>query len=192
MIAYLKGKIILKKDSFVIVEVMGVGYETHISEQAFKKLPNLGDLVELFCHMDMNERGVKLFGFLTLEEMEFFKIVRNIQGVGPRAALEISGIGPLAKIQAEIKKGNLKFLDGISGIGPKKAAKVILELSGQIKTAKSLAKSAKEGLEKDEAFLALVNLGFPKGAIGEALDQLPKGLTDTQKRITQALKVLGK
>ncbi|MCX6790862.1 MAG: Holliday junction branch migration protein RuvA [Candidatus Gribaldobacteria bacterium] len=192
MIAYLKGKIILKKDSYVIVEVGGVGYETHISEPAFQKLPNLGDLVELFCHMDVNERGIKLFGFLTFEEMEFFKIVRNIQGVGPRAALEISGIGPLEKIQAEIEKGNLKFLDGISGIGPKKASKVILELSGQIRTAKSLAKNTKESLEKDEAFLALVNLGFPKGAVSEALTQLPKGIIDTQERITQALAILGK
>ncbi|MDD5146339.1 MAG: Holliday junction branch migration protein RuvA [Candidatus Pacebacteria bacterium] len=192
MIAYLQGKIILKKDSFAIVEVGGVGYEVYLADAAIKKIPDIGGSVELFCHLDVNERGLKLYGFFTFEELEFFKIVRNIQGVGPRAALEISGIGPLEKIQAEIESGNLKFLDGISGIGPKKAAKVILELSGQLKTAKSIVKKTKDSLGQDEAFLALAHLGFPKGAIQEALSQLPLEIKDTQEKIAEALKVLGK
>lgn len=141
--------------------------------------------------MEANERGVKLFGFLSFKELEFFKIVRNVQGVGPKAALEISGVGPLDKIQGEIEKGNLKFLDGIPNIGAKKAAKVILELSGQIKIATGAKKKKKEDSENDEAFSGLLNLGFSKDKIKEALAGLSKEMPSAEK-ITQALKTLGK
>jgi len=191
MISYLSGKIVIKKDSFIIIEVQGVGYEVWFSVSAMENIAQVGGEIKLFCHLDVQERGLKLYGFLNFEELEFFKIVRNIQGVGPKAALEISGIGPLEKIQAEIKKGNLKFLDGITGIGPKKAAKIILELSGQIKTNLGGKKKEKDTMEAEEAFLALANLGFPKEKIREALAGLVKEMP-IQEKISQALKILGK
>ncbi len=191
MISYLSGKIVIKKDSFIIIEVQGVGYEVWFSVSAMENIAQVGGEIKLFCHLDVQERGLKLYGFLNFEELEFFKIVRNIQGVGPKAALEISGIGPLEKIQAEIKKGNLKFLDGITGIGPKKAAKIILELSGQIKTNLGGKKKEKDTMEAEEAFLALANLGFPKEKIREALAGLVKEMP-VQEKISQALKILGK
>jgi len=191
MISYLSGKIVIKKDSFIIIEVQGVGYEVWLSASAMENIAQVGGEIKLFCHLDVQERGLKLYGFLNFEELEFFKIVRNIQGVGPKAALEISGIGPLEKIQAEIKKGNLKFLDGITGIGPKKAAKIILELSGQIKTNLGGKKKEKDTMEAEEAFLALANLGFPKEKIREALAGLVKEMP-IQEKISQALKLLGK
>jgi len=191
MIAYLSGKIIAKQDGFVILLVNGVGYEVWLSGHSLENMAEIGQEINLFCHMEANERGVKLYGFLTASEMEFFKIVRNIQGVGPKAALEISGIGPLDKIQGEIEKGNLKFLDGIPNIGAKKAAKIILELSGQIKTNAISKKKGKEEAESDEAFLGLVNLGFSKERVKEALAGLSKEMSATEK-ITQALKILGR
>ena len=168
MISYLSGKIIARQDGFVIVLVNGVGYEVWLSGHSFESIPEIGQNINLFCQLEANERGVKLYGFLTASEMEFFKVVRGIQGVGPKAALEISGIGPLEKIQAEIEKGNLKFLDGIAGIGAKKAAKVILELSGQIKTAQKAGKKGQDVFANDEAFLGLANLGFAKDQIKKA------------------------
>ncbi|MDD5750262.1 MAG: Holliday junction branch migration protein RuvA [Candidatus Pacebacteria bacterium] len=190
MIAYLSGKIISKQDGFIIVLVNGVGYEVWLSAASFESIPEIKGDINLFCQMEANDRGVKLYGFLTASELEFFKIVRNIQGVGPKAALEISGVGPLEKIQAEIEKGNLKFLDGIPNIGAKKAAKVILELSGRIKTNASSRKKAKDSPEDDEAFAALANLGFSKEKIRDVLTGLPKDMPATEK-ITQALKILG-
>ena len=191
MISYLSGKMIAKQDGFVIVLVNGVGYEIWLSAHSFESIPEIGQNINLFCHMEANERGVKLYGFLTFEELEFFKIVRNIQGVGPKAALEISGIGPLEKIQGEIEKGNLKFLDGIPNIGAKKAAKIILELSGQIKSAQKAGQKSKDHFEQDEAFLALKQLGFAKEQIKKALAELPQEIKNPQEKIKQALKFLG-
>lgn len=191
MISYLSGKIIAKQDGSIVVLVNGVGYEVWLSGATMENIAQVGADINLFCQMEANERGVKLYGFLTAPELEFFKIVRGIQGVGPKAALEISGIGPLEKIQAEIEKGNLKFLDGVPGIGAKKAAKVILELSGQIKAAQKAGKKGQDIFANDEAFLGLVNLGFAKEKIKEALAGLPKDMPATQK-IKQALRFLGK
>lgn len=191
MIAYLSGKIIVKREDFLIIEVNGMGYEVWCSASAMESMAEVSTDAKLFCHLDVQERGVKLYGFLSFEELEFFKVVRGIQGVGPKAALEISGVGPLEKIQSEIKKGNLKFLDGIGGIGPKKAAKIILELSGQIKTMSRSGKKQKDAIENDEALSALVNLGFSKERAREALAGLPENLP-SHERIAQALKILGK
>ena len=125
------------------MEVNGVGYEVLLSQKVCEGLPREGEPLSLFCHLELNERGAKLYGFLSFEELELFKIIRNIQGVGPKAALEISSVGNLEKIKKEIEKGEAKFLDGIPGIGAKKAAKIILELSGKIRTLEP--KQKKEG-----------------------------------------------
>jgi len=190
MIAYLSGKIIAKQDGSVVLLVNGVGYEVWLSGHSLESIPEIGQNINLFCQLEANERGVKLYGFLTASEMEFFKVVRGIQGVGPKAALEISGIGSLEKIQGEIEKGNLKFLDGIAGIGAKKAAKVILELSGQIKTAQKAGKKGQDVFSNDEAFLGLANLGFAKDQIKKVLTELPQEIQAPQEKIKRALKIL--
>ena len=123
MIAYLTGKIILKKEKFVILEVSGVGYEVFISARSMGSIPKIGQALKLFCYLDVGERSLRLFGFLTFEQLELFKLLRNISGVGPKAALEISSIGSIEKIKKEIDKGNEKIFEGIPGIGKKKAKK---------------------------------------------------------------------
>jgi len=192
MIAYLSGKIIKKADSFVILNVSGVGYEVFLSENSMDKLPETNSDFNCFCYLEANERAMKLFGFLTFEELELFKVIRNIQGAGPKASLEISSIGSLVKIKEMIDKGNLNFLDGISGIGAKKAQKIILELTGKIKTLGNTSKKEKEFLEKDEAYLALIKLGFNKEKAKQAILSLPQDIKNNQERIKQALQILGK
>lgn len=188
MISYLSGKIVLKTAEFAILEVNEVGYEVWLAEKSLERLPEKGGTFSLFCHLEANERGVKLYGFLDFFELELFKIIRGIQGVGPKASLEISSFGSLEKIKEKIDKGEDIF-EGLSGIGPKKGQKILLEISGKIKTADSVGKT-KNALEQDEAFLALLGLGFSKEKIKEALDILPQNLEPKQK-ITQALQLLG-
>ena len=117
MIAYLSGKIVKKAENFVILDVSGVGYEVFLSEVSMGKLLEQGSDFKCFCYLEANERAMRIYGFLTFEELELFKVIRNIQGAGPKASLEISSIGSLEKIKNLMDKGNLNFLDGISGIG---------------------------------------------------------------------------
>lgn len=190
MISYLSGKIIAKKENFVILEVQGVGYEVFVSARSMEIMPEIRQELKLFCYLDVGERSLKLFGFLSYEELELFKIIRNIQGIGPRAALEISSFGSLEKIKKEIEKSDTKFLEGLSGIGKKKAAKIILELSGQFKAAEK--QKPKEPAVDDEALSALMALGFSKNQAKEALSQMSPEINDSQQKIKEALKILGK
>lgn len=192
MIAYLSGKIVKKADNFVILDVNGVGYEVFLSEPSMGKLPEQASDFKCFCYLEANERAMKLFGFLTFEELELFKVIRNIQGAGPKASLEISSIGSLEKIKSLMNKGNLNFLDGISGIGEKRAQKIILELTGKIKNLTNLSKKDKEELESDEAYLALIKLGFTKDQAKKVILELPQDIKNTQEKIKLSLQILGK
>jgi len=190
MISYLQGKIILIKENFIILEVSGIGYELFLSARSLQRIPEIGQNLKLFCYLDVGERSLKLYGFLSYEKLELFKLLRNISGVGPKAALEISSIGSPEKIKKEIEKGNEKIFKGISGIGPKKAKKIILELSGKLKDFSPPPR--KDDFSKDETFIALVNLGFPKEKIKEAFSQIPKEIKTPEKKIKTALKILGR
>ncbi len=186
MIAYLEGKIILKKESFVILVVGGVGYEVFVSPKSLEKMPTIDQEAKLFCYLDVGERSLKLFGFLSFEELELFKLVRSVSGVGPKAGLEISSLGSPEKIKKEIEKGNETIFESVPGIGKQKARKIILELSGKIKTSKPVVNQPPE---QDEAFSALLNLGFSKEQAKRALASIPKDI-ETEERIKQALKRL--
>jgi len=192
MISYLAGKIVLKAENFVVLDVNGVGYEVFLAMPTMEKAPETGSDFKCFCYLEANERLMRLYGFLTFDELELFKVIRNIQGAGPKAALEISAIGSLAKIKGLMEKGDIGFLNNIPGIGPKKAQKIILELSGQIKNLGSLSRKERDVLEKDEAYLALIKLGFSKEKAQKAILELPKEIKDTQEKIKKALQILGK
>ena len=187
MISYLQGKIFLKKKKFIILDVKGVGFEIFLSNKTLKSIPQIGENLKLFCHLDVGEKSLKLYGFLDYEELEFFKLVRNISGVGPKAALEISSIGSIEKIKEEIEKENVKIFEEIPGIGSKKARKIILELSGKIKEVSKVKVK-----ETDEAENVLIGLGFPRQRVKEVLAKIPKESKNTQERIKQALKILGR
>jgi len=187
MIAYLSGKIILKRDKFIIVEVNNVGYKVYLSKASLFKLPEIGQSIKVFTYHNIKEEASDLYGFFTYEELEFFEILNDIHGVGPKAALELSVLGPLEKIKDKILQQDEKIFAGIPGIGAKRASSIILELTGKIKT---LAGSKKGST--DEAENALMQLGFSKSDAKEALSNVPEGVKNPEDRIKQALKILGR
>src|SRR3989338_958095 len=166
MISYLKGSIILKKDKFIIVETGGIGYQVFVSSQSMLKLPEIGSDIKLFCFQNVKEDALDLYGFLTYDELDFFEVLMEIRGVGPKSALDIASLGSLEKIKDKILAGDVKIFQGIPGIGAKKAMTIILELTGKIKML-SNAKS------KDPAEDALTQLGFTKQQAIDALKSVP-------------------
>src|SRR3989338_6160553 len=187
MIGYLDGTILLKKDKFVILETNGVGYEVFLSRATLSKLPETGQNLKLFCFHNIKEEASDLYGFLTYEEQEFFEILMDIHGVGPKAALEISALGPLAKIKDKILAQDESIFGGIPGIGAKKASTIILELTGKIRLLDGQKKGA-----ADPAQDALMQLGFSSQQAKEALANLDPKVKDMEDRIKLALKSLGK
>jgi Holliday junction DNA helicase RuvA len=192
MISTLQGKISFKGKNFVILDVGGVGFQVFLAARLLPKIPQIGENLKVFCYLDVGEKSLKLYGFLSYEALELFTLLREIPGVGPKAALEITAVDEPKRIKSEIEKGNERILDSIPGIGPKKAKKIILELSGKLKAFNSPPRKGKAALSKDEAFIALKNLGFKIEEIKEALASLPEEITDPQERVKEALKMLSR
>jgi len=187
MISYLSGKIILKRDKFGIVEAGGVGYKVFLNRQTLLSLPQTGEPVKLFTFHNIKEDVSDLYGFLTYEELEFFEVLNDIHGVGPKAALEISVLGPLEKIKDRILAQDEKLFAGIPGIGSKRASSIILELTGKIMARPASAR----GALADDAEDTLISLGFSRSQSKDALARVEQGIKP-EERIKQALKFLGK
>ncbi len=187
MISSLKGKIILKRDKYIILEVADIGYQVFLSGQSMLKLPEIGADIKLCCFHNIKEDTSDLYGFLTYDELDFFETLMEIRGVGPKSALDIASLGSLAKVKDKILAGDVKIFQGIPGIGTKKAMTIILELTGKIKMI-----GAKEKASKDPAEDALTQLGFSSQQAKEALKNVPASVKDMEERVKSALKSLGR
>ena len=193
MIAYLSGKIILKTEKFIILDVNGVGYKVFLSKRTLSKITEIGKNLNLFCFLNVRETALELYGFLNQKELGFFEILENIRGVGPKAALEIASLGPLDEIKEKIISRDERLFEGIPGIGKKKAMAIILELSGKIKDiSKKPVSDRKNATEEDEAEEGLVGLGFSRQKAKAALSRIPEDIKDPEQRIKEALKILGR
>lgn len=189
MIASLAGKIELKTDKFVIVDIEGVGYKVFCASQTLAKLPQDGQRTKLFTHSYVRQDGFDLYGFLTFEELELFELLISISGIGPKAALGIMSVASLKDLKASIASGQVNLLTKVSGIGKKTAERVILELRNKMVGPVAGIK----GLVSDqEAVEALVGLGYTQAQARQALDQVPGQVKTIESRVKEALKILGK
>ena len=189
MIRYLFGKVIFKKQDFVVLNVGGVGYKVFVSKNTLLKIPDEGGNVEIFCFLNVKENALELYGFLNEKELEFFEVLKNIRGVGPKAALKIASIGSLEEIKERVLSKDEKLFEKIPGIGRKKAMSIILELTGKIK---DIDRNEGRETKSDEAEDGLVSLGFSRKDAKIALSKISQDAKDTEQKIKEALKFLGK
>lgn len=132
MIGRLRGTIAEKGASHVIIDVNGVGWEVFVPMRALESMPPAGDPTELHIHTHVREDAIVLFGFLTAGDRKVFQRLTSVQGIGPKLALAALGIYTAAELQSAIVRGDHKALSRISGVGPKTAQRIVLELSGSI------------------------------------------------------------
>jgi len=209
MINYLEGKIIFKGEKFIILDVNGVGYKVFLSQKVLHKIsqkdkelnpirskelnasalssPRTSNGVKIFCYLNVKENALDLYGFLTHKELEFFETLINIRSIGPKAALEIASVASMEKIKEAIESEDEEIVRELFNVGKKKAQLLILELSKKIKE-----KPKEKSVPEDEAFQALVNLGFSRDRVKSALSKVSKEIQDHEKRVKEALKILGK
>jgi Holliday junction DNA helicase RuvA len=195
MISYLQGKIILKKERFIILEVNSIGYKVFLSKKSILKLPEIGQntssgqsrIIKLFTFMDVKETAQDLYGFFDYQELEFFETLNNIRGIGPKVAIEIASLGPLDKLKDRILNQDETIFQSIPGIGQKRAMSIILELTGKIKNISKLKTPGGE-----EAEDTLVDLGFSRQKAKEVLSRIPKDIKNSQERLKIALQMMDK
>src|ERR1035437_4347139 len=189
MIGNIKGKIILKTEKFLIVETGGVGYKINVSPDVLPKTKKIGDEISLWIHTHVREDAFDLYGFLDREELEFFEMLINVSGIGPKGALAILGIASIETLRKAISTGEISYLTKISGIGKKTAEKIVIELRDKM----AKGSSEKDGgslREELDALEALKSLGYSQSEARDALKNVSEG-TDTNAKIREALKILG-
>jgi len=186
MIGSLKGKIVLKTDKFLIIETGGVGYKVSVSPDVLSKVSKIGDEIFLFIHTHIREDTLDLYGFLNLEDLNFFEMLLNVSGIGPRSALAILGVATIETLRRAIGTGDTSYLTKISGIGRKTAEKIVIELRDKMGEEKS--GSSLQG--ELDALEALRSLGYSQNEARDALKKTSPEAT-TNAKIREALKILG-
>jgi len=191
MIAYLKGKILARGQGYVILEAHDVGYKIFLSPPVFAET-GINDPAEFYAHQHVREDSLDLFGFRTLEELEFFELLLSVSGIGPKSALGVLSIASTDEIKETISHGDPHLLTKVSGIGKKTAERVVLELRDKIARLPAGDQGgASLGTSGDEID-ALMALGYSLAQAREALRDVDSSIKDSGERIRQALKRLGK
>lgn len=159
MIYRLKGKIIEKHPSGVVIDVGGVAYEATVSLATFSLLPAEGFEAVLYTHMAVREDGVFLFGFASLDEKRVFLLLTTVSGIGPKMAVKILGGIGSDELKNAISAGDHSILSSVPGIGKKTAERIVVELKDKFDGFSTVGSSPSGGA-LDDVVSALVNLGY--------------------------------
>jgi len=218
MIGKISGRIDYRASDHVLIDVRGVGYVVHVSERTLAGLPRAGQAVALYTDLLVREDLLQLFGFTTLVEKEWYKLLTSVQGIGAKAAMAIlSALGPDGTSRA-IALGDWNSVKAAKGVGPKIAQRVVNELKDKapavmamgggvpasagappvgdevVETMSPVTAAPPDGnaAAQSEALSALQNLGYgpgdAAGAVAQAAGPLPQATI--AELIRAALKLL--
>jgi holliday junction DNA helicase RuvA len=193
MFEYIQGRLIEKNPSVAVIETGNIGYFIHISINTYTQLGE-SENCKLFIHQVIREDAQLLFGFITKQEREIFRLLISVSGVGANTArMILSSLSP-SEIQRGILTDNVALLKSVKGIGLKTAQKIIIELKDKMikldETEETPVLFANR--VRDEAVSALVMLGFPKSPVEKTVDKIigeDKNIT-VELLVKKALKMM--
>lgn len=199
MISYVKGPLIDIWEDMIVVEAGGLGYNIHVPVSVLEALPKAGTQVQIYTSLQVREDAMTLYGFLTRQDLQMFKQLLGVNGIGPKAALGLLSALRSDDLRMAIISGDAKAISRAPGIGPKTAQRVILDLKDKIKMEDILpggmdpgsgaeavpAASGMEGAGK-EAVEALVALGYSMTEAGKAVRQVEITETMTVEDVLKA------
>ena len=190
MISYIEGILSETAPDGIVVEAGGVGYFLRVPSSLPAELPPPGSRVKIYTHLQVREDGIALYGFRSRDEVDVFRLLLSVSGVGPKAALGVLSVLSADDLRFAVLSDDAKVIAKAPGLGPKTAKKVILELKDKFSmeevleknTARETAASPSSGA-RDEAVLALEALGY---SASEALRTV-RGLPDIEGLDTEAV-----
>lgn len=206
MIAYIKGEIAAVAEDNVVIEVNNIGCNVKISAGTAELLPGIGEEIKIYTYTCVREDAFLLYGFLTKDDLEVFKKLITVNGIGPKGGLSILSAMSADDLRFAVLSGDAKAIAMAPGIGKKMAEKIILDLrdkvsledsfanrSGmdgiQIPEGQSAGKSSLTGLARNEAVEALTSLGYSASEALKAVKQVEiQDSMDAEDILKQALK----
>ena len=161
MITQIRGRLVEKNPTYVVVDCSGVGYLLHVSLQTFSSLPN-EENIRLYTHLSIREDAHTLYGFITKSEREVFKLLISVSGVGPSIARTMLSSMSSEEVQNAIASDNVALIQSVKGIGAKTAQRVIVDLKDKILKTFDVDEVSlnSNNTNKEEALSALEVLGF--------------------------------
>jgi holliday junction DNA helicase RuvA len=215
MIGKISGRLEYRATDHVLIDVRGVGYLVYVSDRTMATLPPVGEAVALYTDLLVREDLLQLFGFTSLVEKEWHRLLMGVQGIGAKASTAILGALGADGVSRAIALGDWNAISKAKGVGPKTAQRVVIELKDKAPAVMAMGGTLAKAIEGDdevieptraaragpalkanqaqpEALSALANLGYAPGeaagAVAEALGQEPDA--DTARLIRAALKLL--
>ena len=173
MITHIKGKLVEKNPTYVVVEATGIGYLLHVSLNTFSKIPD-SESVFLYTHLSVKEDSHTLFGFIDKTEREIFRLLISVSGVGPSIARTMLSSMDTDEIQHAIASGNVALIQSVKGIGAKTAQRVLVDLKDKIQKTYAIDEVSitESNTNKNEALSALEVLGFNKKQSEKVIDKI--------------------
>ena len=183
MISYVRGELVAIEDDKVILDVNGVGFGIYMPAQSMTLLPTIGEEVRLHTYMNVREDAMQLFGFLTRDDLNVFKLVIGVSGIGPKGGLNIlSQLSP-DDLRFAVMANDAKTIAATPGIGKKTAEKLIIELKDKLSIEDVLNKTVEQDTTtpttnasneiQAEAVQALVALGYGSTESMKAVKKVP-------------------
>lgn len=169
MYAYIKGELAEINTDHIVIEAGGIGYQVFISLQTFDYLPSVGENLKIYTYLYLREDAMILYGFLTKDDLELFKLLISVSGIGPKGGLAILSTLEADDLRFAILSGDAKAISKAPGVGGKTAQRVILELKDKLSLEDAFeAKNehvqknaaAAGGSVKNDAVMALTALGY--------------------------------
>lgn len=196
MFYYVEGTVALIEKELAVIDCGGVGYACHTSQNTCASI-RMGEKARLYTYLSIRENACDLYGFAEQEELNCFKLLLGVSGVGPKAALAILGIAPPSQLALSIITEDAKFLTQAPGIGKKIAQRICLELKdklakeqgslptgGLVMTSKAGAAGAIDAVS--EAVSALVVLGYSQAEALQAMEGIQTDDTATSEELIRA------
>jgi len=183
MISSLKGKIERVRGGYVEIEVNGVGYLVFVGKKNYQA----GEEVKIYTYMAVSENDISLFGFEKNEDVDLFKMLISVSGVGPKTGAQILADTKSDLVIKAIGNADVDFFQKIKGIGKKTAQRIIIDLKSKIGGLGELDLSGDLGDKEGELFMSLKQLGFDKKEIEKVTKTLPNELKTIEEKLEWCL-----
>lgn len=201
MFSYLKGYLTQKGQNFAVIEVSGIGFKVYTSATTLQSISasEENSPVTFYTYLYIKEGIMDLYGFSSQEELNMFELLISVSGVGAKGAIAILSSLTPSKLAVSLVTNDVASIKKASGIGPKTAQRIILELKDKIKNEELIASPQEKSADevefiandaRSEAVSALMVLGYSKFEAERAVAKASPDLTDTEEIIKSALKAL--
>ncbi len=202
MIGYLKGEVAGIYDDRIVLEVGGIGYNIFMAASSLDLIEGVGEIIKIYTYLLVREDALSLYGFLTKDDLELYKLLISVNGIGPKGGLALLSVMTSDDLRFAILSGDAKQIGKAPGIGPKTAQRLIIDLKDKVslqdafelKSEHNADNKEKDtlGVIREEAVEALVALGYSQSDSYRAVRSVGNDVNDVESVLKAALSNMSK